>query len=160
MEISDQRVAYLKYVLRNSQGEELERSNPEEPLAYLHGNGSLIPGLEKGLAGAQAGDKRTVTVPPEEGYGLVDKGLVQKVPKRAFKGIRDLRVGQRLETSGPSGPEVVIVKAISGDMVTVDGNHELAGQTLVFDVEIVEVRAATQEEMMHGHVHGAGGHHH
>lgn len=160
MEISDQRVVTLHYILRNAAGEELERSSGDEPLAYLHGAGNIIPGLEKGLAGAAAGDKRTVNVPAEEAYGLRDPKLLQRLPRRAFKGVRNLHVGMRLQADGKGGPKPVIVTQIAGDMVTIDANHPLAGEALTFEVEIIEVRAATQEEMLHGHVHGPGGHHH
>lgn len=160
MQISDQRVACIHYILRDAQGQELERSDRSAPLAYLHGTGSLIPGLEKALAGARAGDQIQVSVPPDQAYGVRDESLIQRLPKRAFKGIRNLRVGMHLQTQGPKGPQSVTVTQLSGDMVTIDANHALAGQTLNFEVEVAEVRAATQEEMLHGHVHGPGGHHH
>lgn len=160
MQIASQRAVLMHYTLTNDQGEVIDSSSGGEPLAYLHGTGGIIPGLEKALEGKQAGDKLTVKVSPAEGYGEVDPSLVQKMPRRAFKGISDLRVGMQLQAQAGNGVRIITVTQIAGDMVTVDGNHALAGVTLNFDVEIVEVRAATAEEMAHGHVHGPGGHHH
>ena len=160
MQIEDQRVVVMHYTLTNEGGEVLDSSRSGEPLAYLQGSGNIIPGLEKALAGKQAGDKLQVKVAPAEGYGERDPALVQQLPKRAFKGVGDLRVGMQLQAQGEHGMRIITVTKIAGDMVTVDGNHALAGVPLTFDVDIVEVRAATQEEMSHGHVHGPGGHHH
>src|SRR5690606_15568016 len=135
-----------------------DSSQGHEPLAYLHGAGNIIPGLEKALLGKQTGDKLQVTVAPAEGYGEHDPQLIQQVPRRAFQGIKDVKPGMSFEAQGAGGaPMRVVVTHVAGDMVTVDGNHPLAGETLNFDVEITEVRAATAEEMSHGHVHGAGG---
>ncbi len=160
MEIADQRVVYIHYILTDDSGETLDRSEKESPLAYLHGAGNIIPGLEKALSGRSRGDKLAVTITPEDGYGVRDDALVQQVPRRLFNGIPDLQVGMQLRADSDHGPRVVTVTKILGDMVTIDANHSLAGQTLHFDVEIADVRAATEEEMVHGHVHGAGGHHH
>lgn len=160
MQIASQRVVLMHYTLTNDQGEVLDSSSGGEPLAYLHGSGGIIPGLEKALEGKQAGDKLQVKVSPAEGYGEREAGLIQQMPRRAFKGIPDLRVGMQLQAQSEQGMRIITVTNIQGDMVTVDGNHALAGVPLNFDVEIVEVRAATAEEMSHGHVHGPGGHHH
>ena len=160
MQIANQKVVSIHYTLTNESGETLDSSRGHEPLAYMHGMGNLIPGLEKALEGKQAGDKVKVKVAPEEGYGQRDDSLIQAVPRRMFKGMGDLQVGMRLQAQGEHGVRVVRITHLAGDMVTVDGNHELAGQPLNFDVEITEVRDATAEEMEHGHVHGPGGHHH
>lgn len=160
MQIAQDAVVSIHYTLTNDQGETLDSSVGGEPLAYLQGHGNLIPGLENALNGKQAGDKLTVKVSPAEGYGEYDKNLVQRVPRRSFRGIADVRVGMQFQMQSAQGPRAVTVTQVVGDMVTVDGNHELAGQTLNFEVEIVEVRDATQEELEHGHVHGPGGHHH
>lgn len=160
MQISESRVVLMHYTLTNNRGEVLDSSSGREPLAYLHGAGNIIPGLEKALEGKQAGDKLKVAVEPKDGYGERDPSLVQQIPRRAFKGINNLRVGQQLQAQGPQGMRSITVVAMAGDMVTVDGNHQLAGEALNFEVEITEVRAATAEEMSHGHVHGPGGHHH
>lgn len=160
MEIADQRAVLMHYTLTNDKGDVLDSSQGNEPLAYLHGAGNIIPGLEKALLGKKAGDKLQVNVSPAEGYGERDERLIQQVPRRAFQGIKDIQPGMTFHAQGDQGPMQVTVKRIAGDMVTVDGNHPLAGESLNFDVEIVEVRPATSEEMSHGHVHGAGGHHH
>lgn len=160
MQIADQRAVLMHYTLTNDKGEVLDSSRGSEPLAYLHGVGNIIPGLEKALVGKQAGDTAKVTVAPAEAYGEHDAGLIQQLPKRAFKGVGDLKVGMQLQAQSDRGMRIITITNIQGDMVTVDGNHALAGETLHFDVEIVEVRAATAEEMAHGHVHGPGGHHH
>jgi len=160
MQIAQDAVVSIHYTLTNDKGETLDSSAGGEPLVYLQGHGNLIPGLENALNGKQAGDKLTVKVSPAEGYGEYDKNLVQRVPRRSFRGIAEVRVGMQFQVQSEHGPRAVTVTQVVGDMVTVDGNHELAGQTLNFDVEIVEVRAATQEELEHGHVHGPGGHHH
>lgn len=160
MQIADRCVVSFHYTLTNDRGEILDSSNGANPLAYLHGAGNIIPGLEKALLGKIAGDKLNVTVAPAEAYGERDARLVQDVPRRAFQGIKDIKAGMSFTAEGPHGPTRVVVTRVSGDMVTVDGNHPLAGETLTFSVEIAEVREASEEEMAHGHVHGAGGHHH
>lgn len=160
MNIAKDSVALFHYTLTNVKGEVLDSSSGGEPLAYLHGGGNIIPGLEKALEGKTAGDKLKVTVSPEEGYGQLDPSLVQQVPRRAFQGVANIQPGMSFNTQGPHGPTRVVVTKVLGDMVTIDGNHALAGETLNFEVEITEVRVATQEELDHGHVHGAGGHHH
>ncbi|HEX4895740.1 MAG TPA: peptidylprolyl isomerase [Solimonas sp.] len=160
MEIAEQRVVLMHYTLTNDRGEVLDSSQGHDPLAYLHGSGNIIPGLEKALLGKKAGDKLQVKVAPAEGYGERDERLLQNVPRRAFQGVKDIQPGMSFTAQGDRGPMRVVVTRVAGDMVTVDGNHPLAGETLNFDVEITEVRAATAEEMEHGHVHGPGGHHH
>lgn len=156
MAIAHNDVVTIHYTLKDDTDKVIDSSAGGEPLAYLHGHGNIIPGLERELAGKNVGDRLKVRVPAAEGYGEYDRALVQKVPRRALKGIADLRVGLRLQ----AGHQAVIVTHIAGDMITLDGNHPLAGQNLTFDVEITAVRAATEEELTHGHVHGAGGHHH
>jgi len=160
MQIAQDAVVSIHYTLTNDKGETLDSSAGGEPLAYLHGNGNLIPGLENALTGKQAGDKLTVKVAPADGYGEYDKELVQRVPRRSFRGISDVRVGMQFQVQAGGGARTVTVTHIAGDMITVDGNHALAGQNLNFEIEITDVRVATEEELAHGHVHGPGGHHH
>ena len=160
MQVAKDAVVTIHYTLKNDAGETVDSSAGSDPLAYLQGNGNLIPGLENALEGKQAGDKVSVKVAPGEGYGEYDKSLVQQVPRRSFKGIANIQVGMQFQVQSNQGPRAVTVTNVIGDMVTVDGNHPLAGQNLNFDVEITEVRAATEEELAHGHVHGPGGHHH
>jgi FKBP-type peptidyl-prolyl cis-trans isomerase SlyD len=160
MQIDRDKVVTLKYTLTNQAGEVLDRSGDGEPLAYLHGQGNIIPGLEEALAGRRAGDKLQVAVPAAKAYGERDPQLVQQVPKRSFQGASEIRPGMRFDAQTEGGPRAVTVVQVQGDMVTVDGNHPLAGQDLHFDVEVEGVRAASVEELTHGHVHGPGGHHH
>ncbi|HEY8539331.1 MAG TPA: peptidylprolyl isomerase [Steroidobacteraceae bacterium] len=160
MQVTQDTVVSIHYTLTDDAGNTLDTSLGGEPLAYLHGNGNLIPGLENALEGKKVGDKVSVKVPPSEAYGEYDKSLVQQVPRRAFKGIADVQVGMQFQVSTPMGPRAVTVTNIVGDLVTVDGNHPLAGQHLNFDVEVTDIRAATEEELAHGHVHGPGGHDH
>jgi FKBP-type peptidyl-prolyl cis-trans isomerase SlyD len=160
MEIADRRVASFNYTLTNDAGEVLDSSEGREPLAYLHGKGNIVPGLEKVMAGKKAGDKFKVDVAPEEGYGVHNPALVQVVPRDAFRGIDKLEPGMQFRAESDHGPMMVVITKVAGDQVTVDGNHPLAGATLHFDIEVTEVRDASVEEVLHGHVHGAGGHHH
>jgi len=156
MPIATNDVVTIHYTLKDDADKVIDSSSGGEPLAYLHGHGNIIPGLERELAGKSVGERLTVRVPAAEGYGEYDRALVQKVPRRSLKGIANLKVGMRLQ----AGHQAVTVTHIAGDMVTLDGNHPLAGQNLNFDVEIAGVRPATEEELAHGHVHGSGGHHH
>lgn len=159
MQIADNKVASFHYTLRDDAGEVLDSSEGGAPLAYLHGVGNIIPGLEAALVGKQIGDSLSVRVEPEEAYGPVRDELVQTVPMEAFSGVENVAEGMRFEASTASGPVSVVVTKVAGEEVTVDGNHPLAGQTLNFEVEVVEVRDATDEEKAHGHVHdGSCGH--
>ncbi len=160
MPIAKDSVVSMHYTLKDDAGEVIDSSASGEPLTYMQGQGNIIPGLEKALEGKNVGDKVSVRVPPEEGYGEYSKDLVQQVPRRALKGISNIRVGMQLHAQTEQGPRAVTVTHIQSDMVTIDGNHALAGKALNFDVEITEVRDATEEELSHGHVHGPGGHHH
>lgn len=160
MPIAQNSVVTIHYTLKDDAGEVIDSSREGDPIAYLHGHGNLVPGLERELEGKNTGDKVNVSVAPEQGYGEYDKQLVQQVPRRALQGIANVKVGMRLQAQTPQGPRAVVVTRLVGDMVTIDGNHPLAGKNLNFDVEITDVRDATEEELSHGHVHGEGGHHH
>jgi FKBP-type peptidyl-prolyl cis-trans isomerase SlyD len=160
MQIAENTVASFHYTLTNDAGEVLDSSRGREPLLYLHGAGNIVPGLEQAMEGRSAGDTFKVDVAPEQGYGKRHDGLIQKVPREAFQGVDTLEVGMQFQASGPQGAMSVTITAVDGDQVTVDGNHPLAGETLHFDIEVAAVRAASAEEMAHGHVHGEGGHQH
>jgi FKBP-type peptidyl-prolyl cis-trans isomerase SlyD len=159
LSIKKDSVVTFNYTLKDDAGEVIDSSADGEPLAYLQGHGNLVPGLEREMEGKNAGDKLTVKVTPAEGYGEFSKELIQKVPRRSLKGISKITVGMRLHAQTGEGPRAVTVTAVMGDMVTIDGNHPLAGKNLNFDIEIIDVRDATEEELAHGHVHGPGGHH-
>lgn len=160
MQIAERCVAAFHYTLTNEQGEIIDSSAGREPLAYLHGAGNIVQGLEREMAGKSAGDTFNVVVAPEDGYGLHHEGLIQRVPREAFQGVDVIEPGMQFHANGPNGPMTVTVAAVDDETVSVDGNHPLAGQTLHFAIEVIEVREASAEEVMHGHVHGAGGHEH
>ncbi|MFZ5723278.1 MAG: FKBP-type peptidyl-prolyl cis-trans isomerase [Pseudomonadota bacterium] len=160
MQAGDKTVVLIHYTLTSDGGEVLDTSDGREPLAYLHGFGNIIPGLENALAGKRAGDALKVSIEPADAYGVRDDELVQLVPRSAFGGAPDLEVGMQFHAQTPAGMRVVTIVDIEGDQITLDGNHPLAGERLHFDVKVTEVRAATAEELAHGHVHGPGGHHH
>jgi FKBP-type peptidyl-prolyl cis-trans isomerase SlyD len=160
MNISNNCVASIHYTLTNGDGKVIDSSEGQEPLAYLHGAGNIIPGLEKALVGKSVGDKLNVSIPAAEAYGLRDDSMVQELPSNMFSGIDQIEVGMEFHAETEQGLQVVTVTKVEGDTVTIDGNHPLAGVDLTFDVEVTEIRAATEEELTHGHAHGAGGHHH
>jgi FKBP-type peptidyl-prolyl cis-trans isomerase SlyD len=160
MPIGQDSVVTIHYTLKDDAGETLDSSREGDPIAYLHGHGNLVPGLERELEGKNPGDKLNVTVSPADGYGEFDKSLIQQVPRRALQGIPNPKVGMRLHAQTPQGARAVVITRLVGDMVTIDGNHPLAGKNLNFDVEVTDVRQATEEELSHGHVHGPGGHDH
>jgi FKBP-type peptidyl-prolyl cis-trans isomerase SlyD len=160
MQIAESTVASIHYTLTDAAGEVIDASPAGEPLAYLHGDGNIVPGLEQALEGRRAGERFDVVVAPEDGYGPRHPQLIHVVPRVAFQGVEQIEPGMQFETRGGEGAMLVTVTAVDSENVTVDGNHPLAGATLHFAIEIIEVRAATSEELAHGHVHGAGGHHH
>jgi len=160
MQIADRTVVMFHYTLTDEDGQVIDSSREQSPLAYLHGAGNIVPGLEKALVGCKQGDKLQVSVVPEEGYGLHQEDMVQVVPMSAFQGVPEPKPGMEFQAQGAHGPLAVVVTKVEGDQVTIDANHPLAGKTLNFDVEITEVRAASEEELSHGHVHGHGGAHH
>jgi FKBP-type peptidyl-prolyl cis-trans isomerase SlyD len=159
MAITQDSVVTIHYILKDDAGTVIDRSASGEPLAYLHGHGNIVPGLERELTGHSAGEKLSVRVTPAEGYGEYDKGLVQSVPRRALRGIKDVQPGMHLHAQTEAGTRTVTVTRVQGDMVTLDANHPLAGKNLNFDIQIEDVRQATEEELSHGHVHGPGGQH-
>jgi FKBP-type peptidyl-prolyl cis-trans isomerase SlyD len=158
MQIGSQKAVTINYTLKDDQGMVLDTSEGHEPLTYLHGMGSIVPGLEKALEGKSPGDDVSVVVTPEEGYGLRDERQIRNLPLRKLPEGK-IAPGMRLQVQTDSGYLIALVTAVRGDFATVDANHPLAGMTLHFEVKVVEVRDATEEEITHGHVHGPGGHH-
>lgn len=157
--IAKDQVVSFHYTLTDEQGTVIDKSDAQ-PLVYLHGASNIIPGLENALAGKVVGDKLTVTVQPEEGYGEYQPEMVQEVPRNMFQGVDNIEAGMQFQAQTDDGVQVVTVKDVTDELVIVDGNHPLAGKVLNFDVEVVEIRAASAEELQHGHAHGVGGHHH
>lgn len=159
MQVAANAVVAFDYVLTAPDGKVIDSNEGAGPLAYIHGQGQIIPGLEAALEGRTTGDAFQVTVPPEKAYGVRDSALVQVVSRDMFESVNELEVGMRFRASLEDGEHVFTIVGLDDKQVTIDGNHPLAGTTLKFDVKVVEVRAATPEELDHGHVHGAGGHH-
>lgn len=160
MQITKNTVASFEYTLKDDSGSVIDTSKGRAPLAYVHGAGSLIPGLEDELEGKQDGDSFQVRIPPERAYGERDERMVQDVPRAELPPEVDIVVGMQFRAESPAGDHIVTVVEVEGESVRLDGNHPLAGVPLNFEVAVVGVRAATPEEVEHGHVHGPGGHHH
>ncbi len=160
MQISKNSVVTLNYTLKNDQGEILDESH-DDSFIYLHGAGGIIPGLEGKLEGKSASDSFSAHIEPAEGYGIRDDSMVQVVPRNMFDKEHPLEEGIQFHAESPKGEMLTVtVTKIDGDDITVDGNHPLAGIALNFDIKIVDIRQALEEEIEHGHVHGPDGHHH
>ncbi|HET8807620.1 MAG TPA: peptidylprolyl isomerase [Methylophaga sp.] len=160
MKVADNTVVVIDYTLTNNEGQVIDSSEGAGPLAYLHGAGNIIPGLEDALLGKEAGDEVKASIEPENAYGERHEALKQEVPAELFSGVEKVEVGMQFQSETDQGPVLVTVTEVGEQTITVDGNHPLAGVHLNFDVNVREVREATQEELEHGHVHGEGGHHH
>ncbi len=158
--IKNGKVVDLAYSLKSSKGEVLDQSSKEDPFTYLHGAQQIVPGLETALAGLNIGDKKQVTVTAAEGYGEVNSDLKLTVQRAQFPPNAQIEEGMQFETQTPDGQGIVFtIEKVEGDKVSIDGNHPLAGQNLHFDVEVLNIRDATQDELDHGHAHGPDGHH-
>ncbi|RFA25841.1 peptidylprolyl isomerase [Alkalilimnicola ehrlichii] len=155
MQIAKDKVVSIEYSLKDDEGTLLDTSEGRDPLAYLHGAGNIIPGLESALEGKQTGDSVDVRINPEDAYGERNDQLQQVVPKELFQGVDTLEPGMQFQAQTEAGAQIVTIKEVDGDNVTVDANHPLAGVPLNFSVNVVEVRDATAEELEHGHVHNA-----
>ncbi|MDH5180224.1 MAG: peptidylprolyl isomerase [Gammaproteobacteria bacterium] len=161
MQIAKHSVVTIDYTLRDNDGTVIDTSSGGEPLVYLHGAMNIIPGLENALEGKSKGESLSVAVEPAEGYGERNDEMVQSVPKEMFEGVDEIHVGAQYHAASPEGhPIMITVLEVNEDNIVIDGNHPLAGVTLNFDVQIVDIRVATEEELAHGHAHGPGGHHH
>ncbi len=156
MQVADKMAVSIHYTLTNDEGDVIDSSVGEDALAYLHGEGNIIPGLEKALSGKSIGDSFKVRILAAEAYGEFMEERVQKIPREMFEGIDDVQVGMQFQADVSDGPGIVTVIAIEGDSVTIDGNHPLAGVALTFAVDVVDIRPATAEELAHGHIHGTG----
>lgn len=160
MQIAKEKVVAIHYTLKDNNGEVLDSSEGNDPLYYLHGFGNLIQGLEDELEGKAQGDKLSVSIPPEKAYGVRNEENMLQVKKDQFEGVDNIQLGMQVQTQTEQGVQSYIVSKVFGDTVILDGNHPLAGETLNFNVEVMEIRDASKEELQHGHVHGPGGHHH
>jgi FKBP-type peptidyl-prolyl cis-trans isomerase SlyD len=153
VQVTKNTVVAIDYTLKDNEGQVIDSSAGREPLSYLHGNGAIIPGLERELEGKQVGDSLRVTVAPEDAYGERNETLRQEMPHDRFGDVENLSVGMQFKVDSNAGPLVITVVDINDEAVTVDGNHPLAGLPLNFDVTVRDVRPATPEELAHGHVH-------
>lgn len=159
MLIASDTVVSFHYTLSDASGEVLDSSRGREPVAYLHGHGQLFPALERQLTGLADGAHATLVVPAAEGYGERRPELTVSVRRDQFPADADLVVGSQVMAQGTKEPMVFTIAGVEGDTVLLDGNHPLAGKDLHFEVEVIHVRAATPEELAHGHVHD-GSHRH
>lgn len=160
MKAEKNKAVTFHYHLTDEANETLDSSREAEPLTVLFGHGAIIPGLEQAMDGHVAGDRFKVSVPPEQAYGLRREDFTQRVPKKYFRNAEQLKPGDSTVLSTEQGHRPVVVLKVGSSVIDVDLNHPLAGKTLQFDIEITDVRDASAEEIEHGHVHGAGGHHH
>lgn len=150
MDVSKHTVVTIEYTLTDTEEHVLDKADSGKPLAYVHGIGAAIPGLETALEGKSPGDTLQVSVPPEEAYGQRNEDLVSAVPLKMFEGVDEVKTGMQFQAETENGPRIVTVVDVHEDQVTIDANHPLAGVTLNFDVKIRDVRDATEEEISQG----------
>lgn len=156
MKVEKNSIVKINYTLKNDEGQVLDTSIGGEPLEYMHGNGMLLQKLEDVITGKDVGEKFTAVLEPKDGYGEFDNQLVVKVPRDQFDTSMPIEVGMRFQAETAYGPQIVIVKEVTDKEITVDGNHELAGVRLNFEVEIVDCREPTAEELENGLSCGCG----
>tara|TARA_B100002019_G_C21180975_1_gene553663 strand:+ start:272 stop:751 length:480 start_codon:yes stop_codon:yes gene_type:complete len=159
MQIEKNKVVLFHYSVRDEQDTVVETSRGGQPNGYLHGHGGVIQGLEEALEGREAGEVFSVTIGPEKAYGPRKPDAIQRVPVKHLMGAKRWKKGMVAQVQTEQGPRHVVVAKVGLKFADVDTNHPMAGRTLTFDIEIIEVRDADAEEFAHGHVHGPGGHH-
>jgi|SRR6185369_7270604 FKBP-type peptidyl-prolyl cis-trans isomerase SlyD len=160
LKIGADSVVTFHYTLKDGDGADIESSVGKDPVIYMHGHANIVPGLEQEMFGRQRGDTFSATVAPEQAYGLHDPNGVQRVPIKHLATRGKIVPGQMVAVNTRQGIRHARAVKVGHFNVDLDVNHPLAGKTLVFDIEIVDVRAATKEELEHGHAHGPGGHGH
>lgn len=160
MAIAKDTVVQFHYTLKAADGAVIEASHGGEPMAYLHGHGNIIPGLEETMEGKEAGVEFSVTVPPEKAYGQRDEEAIQRIPVKHLQGAKKWKKGMVAHVETEQGQRQVTVIKVGKFMVDVDANHPFSGKELTFDVKVEDIREATAEEIQHGHAHGIGGHQH
>ena len=161
MAVGQNKVVTMNYTLKDDQGNVIQTTNNKEPFRFMSGNKQILPKLEEEIDTMIIGSKKNVKIPADEAYGEYSKQAVQQVKKDNFPADVDLKVGMEFVANSPEGQQMpFVVKEIKNEEVTVDFNHPLAGKDLEFDVELIDVRDATLEEIQHGHAHGPGGHNH
>jgi FKBP-type peptidyl-prolyl cis-trans isomerase SlyD len=160
MKITSQKVVGIEYTLKDSIGGIVDTNVGGEPLFFIQGMGTIVPGLEIALNGREPGESFDVEVKAADGYGEYDPQRKRGIPRSAAPQLADVKPGMMLQASGPEGASVVTVAEVTETEIVIDGNHPMAGKDLFFTIRIAEVRDATAEELSHGHIHGPGGHHH
>jgi len=160
MAIAKDTVVQFHYTLKDADGSIIEVSHADEPMAYLHGHGNIIPGLEDEMMGKEAGDEFIAVIPAEKAYGQRDETAIQRIPVKHLQGAKKWKKGMVAHVQTEQGQRQVTVIKVGKFMVDVDANHPFSGKELTFEVKIEDVRAATAEEVQHGHAHGIGGHQH
>lgn len=153
MQIEEKKVVVIDYSVKTLDGQLIESSEGHEPLAFLCGYQNVIPGLEKALFGKSAGEKFQIEIAPEDAYGERSEEMIKEVPMAAFQGVDNIEAGMQFHAESPDGNQLVTVTKVENGIVTVDGNHPLAGVVLVFDVDIKQVRDASDDELSRGHLH-------
>lgn len=161
MQITKDTVVTFHYRLSEAGGPELENNQDAVPIAYLHGHRNILPGLEEALDGLSEGETTSVTLPPEKAYGPRRPNAEQRVPVKHLVGkYKRLLPGMLVKVNTEKGARDARIVKAGKFTVDVDMNHPFAGKTLTFDINVVSVRPATEDELAHGHAHGEGGHHH
>ena len=157
MKVEKNKVVTIQYTLKDEKGSVLDATEKGNPFLYIQGHQNIIPGLESELEGKAKGDVFKVIIPPKEGYGETNPNLIQEIPKDQFPEPSEIQEGMQFQADTPEGPMILTVLEILESTIKVDGNHPLAGKNLHFEVEVIELRDATAEEINHGHVHGQDG---
>ena len=159
MKISVNKIASLSYTLKNDDGQILDKADKESPFLYMHGTGGIIKGLENALENKAIDDNFNLIVAPEDAYGERDPNLTEAVPRTMFEGVSDENMipGAQFHAQTAQGTQIITIAEVEGDMIKIDANHPLAGETLHFEVAVLDVRDATEKEIAHGHPHMPGG---
>jgi FKBP-type peptidyl-prolyl cis-trans isomerase SlyD len=160
MKIENQKVVGIEYTLKDKAGEVVDTNVGGEPLYFIQGLGTIVPGLEQALNGRELGESFDVEVKAVDGYGEYDPERRRGIPRASVPQLADAKPGMMLQASGPEGVSVVTVAEVTDTEIVIDGNHPMAGKDLFFSIRIAEIRKASDEELAHGHIHGPGGHHH
>ena len=160
MKISHQKVVGIEYTLKDNAGGIVDSNAGGDPLYFIQGMGTIVPGLEIALNDRALGESFEVEVKAVDGYGEYDPERKRAIPRASVPQLKDVQPGAMLQASGPEGTSVVTVAEVTETEIVIDGNHPMAGKDLFFSISVKEIRDATAEELAHGHVHGPGGHHH
>jgi FKBP-type peptidyl-prolyl cis-trans isomerase SlyD len=161
MPLKSNQVITINFILKDTDGNIIEETTKENPFSFISGGSQILPKLEENIGEMLIGSKRTVTLSPEDAYGIYDDGAIQQVTRSEFPEDTEIEEGMTFIADSPDGHQMpFVIKSVEGENIKIDFNHPLAGQSLTFDLELLNLRDATIEELSHGHVHGAGGHHH